>query len=597
MKILPRSPHAGYLDTHFWVPRSYINVDAVKAALSFSFSDPRSKSVRYVYLWKDAPHHLLVPRHLWKFEGLTFPVIDCRPREYERTAVTSRVKLDHRFVDLNDGQGKRLLPTGKDTQQRSMHALHTNPSGILQLACGAGKSVIALEFIKQLGGPGIIIVDNTQLLEQWKGEIEDLLDCPDGVGLVQADVFDWQKPVVLATYQTLANLASSAPEEFRRWFSVAIWDEGHHISAPTFASSAEMFYGFRLALTATPYRTDGTHIIYEMHVGSVIYKNLTQDLNARVAFCQTGIAPEETRPDCKIRDVAGELHLSMLGVYCGRWREHLNVVLSSVHEAVQHKRRVLVLCSSIDEAVNLCAIWNGMPDLYTDIPIPTPQDVGETLEPMALTKEQQERYAKHLEELGPQIARAQAKVTKLWENQGESEHYVKAAQRLGDLQGQQQKLTQCLAQHEVYRKVNKITNKRQKDYLARLNEHIKTGGLMIYKVDPEIRKRHLDTKQVVFCFKKYGREGLNNPALDTVITTLPFSSAQTLQQVKGRVERLYPGKQEPLVIIYEHNVGPLIGMCQKLRGHLREWPIEDGGPFTYETHNYVQGNTCRTPLF
>jgi superfamily II DNA or RNA helicase len=579
MRIVLRRPDQGYLDAHLWIPKSLVSVEGVKSALTYTFQDPRLENkVRTLTLWRETPHHLVVPRYFWRLEGLPFPIVDCRPQDLVSSSIASKVLLDHTWK-VEDGIDV-LQPTGKSVQQQSMHALLSGHSGILQLACGAGKTVIALDFVAKYGGPAIVVVDNTQLLEQWTKEIASLLVVPTGVGRVQAGVFDWKKDIVLATYHTLGKLASTVGEDFRRHFRIAIFEEGHHISAPTFAPVAELFYGYRLLLSATPERVDGLHVIYDMHVGPVLHKNLTQDLTARVAFDWTGLTPDETRPGCRIRDKRGELHLSMLAVYYGQWAEHLHHVLARVGTAVQEGRKVLVLCNSVDEAVNLCAMWNGVTALYTDIPVPTPQDVGEVLTPLDLPKKKKHAKQKALAAVNTKLASSTLAVVDR-----------------GALLAEQAELEQCLLQCEIQAKITQEHNRRQREYLKNLQVQLTTGGLMIYDIKPSVRYKYIAEKQVVFAITKYGKEGLDSRALDTVITTMPFSNKWSLQQIKGRTERAKSGKKAPLLLIIEHNIGPVIGMCQKTRSHLRSWPIESGGPFTYELHGHPGVRSCKTSLF
>lgn len=586
MQLISRSPDKGYLDTHLWLPKSVINVDAIKSALTYTGAARKATDEpRIVQLWQETQHHLKVPRNFWNIAKLNIPVVDCRPTKYKRTKVTSNIKLDHRVREV-DGE-KVLQPTGKTTQRDAMAALLKSTSGILQLACGLGKTVVALDFIAEVKGPAIIILDNSQLLQQWTTEIDKLLNVPGGVGLVKADKFDWKKDVVLCTYQTLANISSTVSEEFRRYFQLAIWDEGHHVSAPTFAPGAELFYGYRLSLTATPERDDGLHIIYEMHIGPVLYRNLHQDLNARTAFDYTGLQLDINDPECDVIDVSGELNLGKLSVYYGRWKAHLNHVIKRVTEAVKHNRRVLVLCASVDEAINLCAMWNGVPELYTDVPMPTLEEVGEVvdedkpIEPKPLTGEELE--ARHTGIKTYQEILDNPESNDPQKNQ--AKYYIDIYKR--EIEGAR-----------LHAALMKEYRKRQKYYRENvLTPNITTGGLMVYKIDPKERQHYLETKQVVFAIKKYGREGLNNKALDTVLTTMPFSSANTLQQVKGRVERDYEGKEKPLLLVVEHNIAPVRAMCGTLQRHLRSWPVDKGGPFDFELHNYPGASRCLKSLF
>jgi hypothetical protein len=139
-----------------------------------------------------------------------------------------------------------------------------------------------------------------------------------------------------------------------------------------------------------------------------------------------------------------------------------------------------------------------------------------------------------------------------------------------------------LRQVAVQKKIDNELTKRQHAYIKDLLPRLTTCGFMVYKVAAKKRHEFVESMPVIFAITKYGKEGLDSPALDTIFVSTPFSSRNGLQQVMGRPSRVHAGKKAPVVIFYEDNVGPLIGMCKKLRKHLREWPHEEGGPFDYE---------------
>ena len=565
MQALIRRPDTGYLGNWLWVPKTSIDYETVKRGLSMKFVDSYAEhKFRFVYLYRETETHLLVPRKLWDPGSLPFRVVDCRPRTYERTGVTSRIKLDHRLIN---GQ---LVPTGEDVQQRAMEALLKTDSGILQLGCGKGKTVVALDYIARTGGPALIVVDNTHLLEQWENAIKNFLDVPGGIGKVQGKTFDWKKGVVLATYQTLGALAYQLGEDFKQWFMTVIYDEGHHISAQTFAPSAEVIYGRRIALTATAIRDDGLHVIYDNHVGGTIYKDITHHIKPRIIFKWTGL---DVPPSADVLDRNGELHLSKVSSYFGKWGRRMAIILNDVDAAVQAGRKVLVLSNSVDEAVNLCSLWTRRswwnPDqLYSDIPIPTPAEVGATVPPIQMTQKQITATQAQLEKLEKDLAKP---------------HTDRIRQSLMDKAAEYE---MHLLQAEAHKKISSMLSARQKEYRTWLTDNLTDAGLMIHAVDAKKRFGYIETKRVVFAITKYGREGLDDEWLDTVLICTPFSKRNTLQQVIGRPTRQKPGKKTPLVVFYEDNVGPLIGMCRKLRGHLNSWPMEENGPFEYELHGH-----------
>lgn len=624
MRLVQRDPNTAYISTWLWVPKKFTNVESVRSALSFQFTDSYAEGkVRLLYLWKESDHHILVPRHFWDVNALPFRVVDLRPQSYPHADITSRIKLDHRMREVN-GQ-KVLVPDGNDVQQRSMDALLPAMGGTLQLACGKGKTCIALDLAARKKVPTLIVLPDTSLLEQWTIDIETLLNVPGGLGLIQGARNDWKKSIVLTTYHTMGARADNLPEEIRRWFGLVIWDEGHHVPAPTFAASAECFYGTRLSLTATPERDDGMHIISQYHIGPVLYKDLTPVQKPRIFFKWTGLKIDETRPDADVRDVNGEIHGSKVASYNAKWNERRLDILTDAAYAVQCGRKVLVLSASEAEIANMAAMWHANDltmhpkvPLYTDIPIPAPMDVGETLMPSELDDRQYEQaikqcfklrgtvvkipgmhptYVAHattwaslVKQTGASAAQTKKDAKKAAELDLTLRHLMLGmleppsgltptqAAALHDLH----RLEQVLKGHEVHRKIVAELERRQKAYIKDLYTKLHNCGMMVYKVPAKERKRFIDTMPIVFAITKYGKEGLNSEELDTILVSSIFSSRNGLQQLNGRNTRDFVGKMSPVTVFYEDDVGHIIGMCKKLKKHLREWSADEGGPYEFE---------------
>ncbi len=579
MKLLVRKPDTGYLDSMLWVPKRAVNVEGTKSALTFQFTD-RNK-ITLLTLYRETSDHLLLPREFWGPQDYTFPVVDCRPLRYEHVNIKSRVKLDHRF------EGGQLVHTGETVQQDAMDALLKSRGGVLQLACGKGKTVVALDFAARRQFPTLIILDTTELIRQWREEIDLYLDVPDGVGLIQGEVFDWKKPIVIATYHTLANKAHLLPEEVRRWFGTIIWDECHHVAAPKFSRSADLFYGLRLGLTATANRDDGYHVVYNFHLGPVIYKNLSQELKPRVCFVWTGMGLDVSDPKVQAaaNDKNGELHIGKVASFLGTWPARVDFAISQIRQAVANDRKVLFLSKSVDTLVNLLAYWNNSQQpRMTDIPFPTAAAVDEVVAPSELD-------ARSMRSVMKQLFVTNAKIATM--SHAPHSHAALQGETL-----KKQQLEQLLEAHRVFKKCEALWNKERAAYLKTLLKQPSTAGLMIYKVKPAVRGKMLRDKQVTFAIMKYGKEALNEKALDTIIVNEPLSSANGLQQLMGRVLRKKDGKKEPVVVFLEDDIGPFIGMCKKLKAHLSSWPAEQGGPLAFENigHYSAKAPTCPTRI-
>lgn len=122
-----RNPDLGYRDTWLWLPKKRISVEVVKNSLTVPV---RVKDdVVYMTLWRDAPHHLGIPREKIKIENLSYPVVDLTPESYERVRFHSKVVLDY-------------IQPKKDEQRRAFQDMSVANSGILNLACVSGDTRI-----------------------------------------------------------------------------------------------------------------------------------------------------------------------------------------------------------------------------------------------------------------------------------------------------------------------------------------------------------------------------------------------------------------------------------------------------------------------
>jgi superfamily II DNA or RNA helicase len=552
----------------------FVNVEGTKSALTFTFPDTYSQDkVRIVNLWKETAAHLLVPRAFWDPASLPYRVVDLRPTKYPKVDIRSKIKLDHRWRETPNG--KVLTPTGDCVQQNSLDALLASTGGGLQLACGKGKTIVFLELLAVLKMPGLIVVPDTTLMEQWRSAINDTLIVPDGIGLIQGAKNDWQKPIVLTTYHTIGlRAAKGLPMELMQWFATTGWDEGHHISAPMFAPSAPALPGRRFYLTATPERDDGMHILVDYHIGGVLYKDLTQDLKPRIFFRWTGLKLDEDRTKAA-RDINGEVHLSKLAGVFAQWQERMDMVLDDIQFARDNGRKVLLLSNSEAEIVNLATLWESRctgkkpGKLFTDIPAPTIKDIGEIIAPVEI----------HPMELSRLTTLRDGLELKM-EVETDPEQFRVLSTMFNEVCAK-------LYTHEVHKKLELQLDRLQKAHVKKLIPKLKNCGIIIHKVPPKKRREFINERKVTFAIMKYGKEGLDAEALDTVLVSTPFSSKNGLQQLMGRPTRDFVGKKTPTIVFYVDNVGPLIGMCKKLMSHLGSWVHEEGGPFEYEKIDYL----------
>ena len=150
-------------------------------------------------------------------------------------------------------------------QRASVRAfVESGSHGVVVLPCGAGKTVVAMLAMAELGVRTLVITTGREAAHQWKREIVGKTTLVDAdVALYAAD----RKaigPVTLTSYSMLAKKGGTGPTKhvhFDRLASepwgLVVYDEVHLLPAPVFRLTAELQARRRLGLTATLVREDG----------------------------------------------------------------------------------------------------------------------------------------------------------------------------------------------------------------------------------------------------------------------------------------------------------------------------------------------------
>tara|TARA_Y100001935_G_scaffold195449_1_gene163549 strand:- start:482 stop:1972 length:1491 start_codon:yes stop_codon:yes gene_type:complete len=143
--------------------------------------------------------------------------------------------------------------------------------GLLEIPCGRGKTVIALNIISQLKVKTLVIVHKGFLLNQWVERIEQFLPGAR-IGKIQGQVIDIEnKDIVVGMLQSLSM--KEYPGDMFASFGLTIVDECHHISSEVFSRSLQRIVTrCMLGLSATMQRKDGLTRVFKMFLGEIIYK-------------------------------------------------------------------------------------------------------------------------------------------------------------------------------------------------------------------------------------------------------------------------------------------------------------------------------------
>ena len=150
--------------------------------------------------------------------------------------------------------------------------LDADANGLICVPCGKGKTFMALAIAFRLGVRFMVVVDKEFLLDQWAGEMKNLLP-GIRVGRFQAqkaEVDPAEYDCTICMIQTIVQ--RQIPESMLRSYGFTIFDECHHLGAKHFSKIlSKLQTKHMLGLSATPTRDDGLTKVFEWHLGKPVY--------------------------------------------------------------------------------------------------------------------------------------------------------------------------------------------------------------------------------------------------------------------------------------------------------------------------------------
>lgn len=167
-------------------------------------------------------------------------------------------------------------------------------NGALVLPCGAGKTVIGIAALAQVGAHCLIVATSITAARQWIAELVDKTNIDESlIGEYSGDRKQI-RPITVATYQVLTWAESGSNEEpdvflrhphlalfDRTQWGLVIYDEVHLLPAPVFRATARIQAVRRLGLTATLIREDGKQADVFSLIGPKRYDAPWRDLEAQ----------------------------------------------------------------------------------------------------------------------------------------------------------------------------------------------------------------------------------------------------------------------------------------------------------------------------
>lgn len=337
---------ASRVDAEYHVPIGLLSeaeLDRYKALLTMQAKDSGFGKPDAFPAFRASDTTLSVPRHYGQTEfGQAGE--DCTAEGEE---------IAFRFEGaLNDKQVQALAGVEAE-MEGPLHA----KGCLLVLPCGYGKTVAALRWIADRGRRALVLVGKAFLQEQWKAQAGRFLPSAS-VGLIRGDTFE-VADVTIGMVQSLCARTYD-PAQMRRFGTVVV-DEAHHMAARWFSTA---LLGLparrRLALSATPERSDGLTRLLHYSMGRVGFKAERSAANEAVRVERVlyeGWAAKLGEAKGRDGKVALASMVTRLCADAGRTA----TVCSKIAEAHREGRCVIVLSGRVD---HLLRVEEGLNRLF-----------------------------------------------------------------------------------------------------------------------------------------------------------------------------------------------------------------------------------------
>ena len=214
----------------------------------------------------------------WRCEGYRYPTLLSWLRE---TGIKDHVPRWQRLtLTLHD------VREPHDYQLAALDAWEqAERRGSIVLPTGAGKTFVAIHAVYRAARSALIVAPTIDLLHQWYARLVNAFEIDIGVYYGGEKRI---KPITVTTYHSAGDLIADSGSAFK----LVIYDEVHHLPAPSWGETALMSPSpFRLGLTATypeaHEQTDGRWRVDEL-IGPIVFQTRIEDLvGSRLAEYRT----------------------------------------------------------------------------------------------------------------------------------------------------------------------------------------------------------------------------------------------------------------------------------------------------------------------
>jgi superfamily II DNA or RNA helicase len=183
------------------------------------------------------------------------------------------IEYDDQVLDLLPlGQLPKIKLKLRDYQKEAIESWSQEKMGSIVLPTGAGKTLIGVKIIEKINSPTLIVVPTLDLIKQWTEILSKNFNIE--IGNIGGGAENIQA-ITVSTYDSAYIKAQSIGNKFL----LIVFDEVHHLPAPSYRLIAETFIApYRLGLTATIEREDRLEADFPYLIGKTTFRITANEL-------------------------------------------------------------------------------------------------------------------------------------------------------------------------------------------------------------------------------------------------------------------------------------------------------------------------------
>ena len=244
---------------------------------------------------------------------------------------------------LNNGKDINVEFNGsiRDEQIPVVEAyMNSELGGLIEVPCGFGKTVIALNILSRIKKKTIIIVHKEFLVSQWIERIQQFIPGVS-IGKIQGKHTEIDNDIVICMLQSIAM--KDYPIDMFKDFGLTIIDECHHMSAEVFSNALfKIVTPNMLGLSATMTRKDGLSCVFKMFIGPVLIKKKRKENKNVTIYVKRFETNNEEYNNVEI-NYNGRVNHSKMISKISSCEDRANYIINTIKNMFTEDKHILIL--------------------------------------------------------------------------------------------------------------------------------------------------------------------------------------------------------------------------------------------------------------